>query len=319
MFRSNRLCIVVLVLMTALPALVHARTPGLTQAQAIQIAIRFSKAIRQPVTGTPDTVTYPAPPQFSGEQQPYWQPRWSIVFVGQAEFEVIDATGVISWYLNTAPMAQLVNNPPTRQPFTAAAAVRKATAALRAAGTIPELATSPSSSFARISPGSTEGDEWEVIWQRKDPTSKILYPNQQLSVYLQGETGAIKMFGLYCPSPSPHSVAFTVPRTQATVTAQSLLQSVGVQNPSLVTVQQRIVQPNTYWQPGGSWTPQFNVAGRAVWCCTFKDPNRVSYEVWVDAAAGTVVGGQRYSVRGRAHGAKISMQKPVAKHETDSH
>jgi hypothetical protein len=299
MARSNRSCIAVLVLMTALPALVRAQTPRLTKTQAIQIATKFSQAIRQPVTGTPDTVTYPAPPRFPGEQQPYWQTRWSIVFDGRAEFEVIDATGVIAWYANDATMAQLVKNPPTGQPLTAAAAVRIATAALHAAGAIPELATIPSSSFAQTTPGSKAGDEWDVIWQRKASTSGIIYPDQQLSVFLQGETGAIDIFGLYCPSPSPRSVAFKVSQTQATATAQSLLQSVGVQNPSVVSVQKRIVQPNTYWQPGGSWVPQPNVSGLAVWRCTFQAPNMVSYDVWVDAATGTVAGGQSYSMKAR--------------------
>lgn len=303
MFRSNRLCIAALILMTTLPALAYAQAPRLTQAKAIQIATRFSKAIGQSMTGAPNTVTYPAPQFYSGEQQPYWQPRWRIVFEGQAEFEVIDATGAIAYYSNDALQAQLVKNPPTRQPLAASVAVRIATAALHVAGAVPELATNPSSTLARITPGSTDGDEWQVVWQRRDPTSGIVYPNQQLSVFLQGETGAIEMFGLYCPSPSPHAVAFTIPRSQATATAQSLLQSIGVQNPSLVAVQRRIVQPNTFWQPGGSGTSQFNVAGLAVWWCTFKDLKQV-YDVWVDAAAGMVAGGEKYSIRPRAHESK---------------
>jgi hypothetical protein len=310
MFRLNWPCIAVLVLMTALPTIIHAQT--LTQAQAIQIAIQFSQAIGQRVTGTPDTVTYPAPSRNPGEQDPYWQPRWSIVFNGQAEFEVIDATGAIAWYDNTALTTQLVNNPPNGQPLTAATAVQIATAALKAAGAIPEMANTPSSSFTQITPGATAGDYWDVVWQRQDKISGILYPDQQLSVSLQGETGAIDMFGVYCPSPSPQSVAFTVTQAQAAATAQAQLQNVGVQNPALKSVQQRIVQPNTYWQPGGSWIPQSNVAGLAVWCCTFQDPNSVSYDVWVDAATGTVAGGQSYSMRDRAHVAKLAVKKTIA-------
>src|SRR5262249_26756043 len=130
MLRSTPWCIAVLVLMTALPALVHAQAPRLTQAQAIRIATRFSQAIGQRVTGTPDTVTDPAPLRYTGEQQPCWQPRWSIVFNGQAEFEVIDATGGIAWYSNDALLNQVANTPPKRKPLTAAAAVKIATAAL---------------------------------------------------------------------------------------------------------------------------------------------------------------------------------------------
>src|ERR1041385_4300416 len=175
MLRSNPWWVAVLILMTALPALVHAQTPRLTRAKAIRIAIRFSKAIGQPVTGPPGTVTYPTPPRYANDQQAYWQPCWSIVFPDQAEFEVIDATGAIAWYEDYTLTNKLANNPPTVKPLTAVAAVKKATSALKAAGVLPELASTPSVTFVQSTPDSKEWDRWDVIWRRKDPTSGILY------------------------------------------------------------------------------------------------------------------------------------------------
>src|SRR5581483_3830006 len=55
-----------------------------------------------PETRADATVEYPAQNKFPGQQDTYWQPRWKILIPDQAELEVVDGSGVITWYYNYA-------------------------------------------------------------------------------------------------------------------------------------------------------------------------------------------------------------------------
>jgi hypothetical protein len=161
-----------------------------------------------------------------------------------------------------------------------------------------------------------------VRWGRQ--FGALPYRRQQATLMLQAETGgvgAVQAFSLSFPAPPPSAGAGPVLSATAVSVAQSLLTSAGVSGLTSQSVTAQVVQPNTYWQTGGSATPAPNAAGQVAWNAVFTDANNVVYEVWVDTYAGTVIGGESYGIAGmRPHkavikAAKLLTAKPASKHK----
>lgn len=272
--------------------------PQLSQAQATQIAQSFCQAIGASVTGS-GTAIFPAPPRYANEQETYYLPRWRVLFADQAEVEIVDATSVISRYHNFVLSRQLLtDNQPAGTPLSQSDAIQKATTVLQAAGSINDLVSSPTANqYQTDSPATTAGNIWSVVWRRQ--FQGCPYRDQKVIVLLQAETGAVEGFNLAFPSPPPASATGNVTQEQATVTAQAQLQSVGVQNVTVQACELQVVQPNTFWQPGGSVAPQPNAPGVVAWDCSFVDADGKIYQVWVDSGSGALIGGEVISVAGK--------------------
>ncbi len=269
----------------------------LTQSQAIALAQAFCNAIGAPVTATP-TATWPAPNRTPSQQPYHWQPRWLVQFPGQAEVEVVDATSVISHYYNFALSQRLSTaNLPAGTPISASNAAQTATNALQASGQPSnELASSPTEQNSQMTnPPTQAGDIWTVVWTRQ--FGSVPYQQEQATVMLQAETGAVRALSLSFPAAPPYAGVGSVSSAQAAQTAQSLLTSKGLTGLTQQSVSSQIVQPTTYWQQNGNATPVPNEAGQVAWNCLYTDSNNTIYEVWVNANSGGIIGGGSYGIR----------------------
>lgn len=289
----------------------------LTSAQAIALAQAFCQAISAPVTATP-TATWPAPNRTPSQQAYHWQPRWLIQFPGQAEVEVVDATSVISHYYNLALSQQMLTaNQPAGTPVPESSARSTATTILVASKQpLVELASSPTDqNFQITDPPTQAGDLWMVTWARQ--YGNVPYRQEQATVMLQAETGAVQAFSLSFPAAPPSASVGLVTSSQAAATAQTLLTNAGVTGTTQQSVTQQVVQPNTYWQTGGTATPSPNAAGQVAWNCVYTDANSVIYEVWVSASSGGVIGGESYGIAGTRRGSAkhpLTPKRPGAEH-----
>ncbi|BDI27961.1 hypothetical protein CCAX7_000120 [Capsulimonas corticalis] len=313
---KNRYVFACLAGLSSMPLAAQAQSPTLTQAQAIQIASTFCQALGAPVTLANGTATFPAAPQCPGLQADHWQPRWSITFPGQASLEVVDATNQVNHYENVQYENQLNNGlEPSGSPIASGAALTDAQAVLTGAGGVTDIA-SPSSTLNASGTTKTDADTWLVIWNRQ--VNSIPYKDQQVTVTLQAETGIPILFDLEYPSAPPASTSATVTQSQALTTAGNQLTTAGITQTTLQSATLQVVQPNTYWQNGGSSVPSANAIGVVVWNCRYLATTGNTYEVWVDASSGAVDGGFPYIIAGSAkhpikaelvHGAKTSHKK----------
>ena len=269
----------------------------LTQAQAVSLAQTFCQAVGAPVTANA-TATWPAPNPYPGQPPYHWQARWHIQFATQAEVEVVDATGVISHYYNFALSRQLQStNAPAGTPISEASAVQAAASALQASGQSGELASSSTDqNFQITNPPTQAGDLWMVTWGRQ--YQGIPYRQQQATVMLQAETGALQAFSLSFPSPPPAAGPGSVTSSQAVQTAQTTLANAGYSNLTQQSVTLQVITPNSQWQTGAATVSP--TPGRIAWNCVFTNANNTVYEVWVDSySANSVDGGEVYGIAGK--------------------
>ena len=224
---------------------------------------------------------------------------------------------MIAHYYNFALSQQLMSlNNPAGSPITEANALQIAATTLAASGqSAAELTAAPTDqNFQLTDPPTQAGDLWMVRWGRQ--FGALPYRQQQATLMLQAETGAVQAFSLTFPAPPPTAGAGPLPSATAVSVAQSQLTSAGVSGLTSQSVTAQVVQPNTYWQTGGSATPAPNAAGQVAWNAVFTDANNVVYEVWVDTYAGTVLGGESYGIAGmRPHRPLpvYSLKHPAAK------
>jgi hypothetical protein len=286
-------------------------TPTMTQAQVLQVASTFCQAIGQPVTGTA-TATYPAPLRYAGMQATNYQSRWLVTYDSpsgeQAELEIVDATGAVSRYYNFALSQQdAANTAPAGTSLPQTTALQDAAADLQAAGLPIDAGTPTATNIQIMAPALSSGNLWQVIRPRQ--YQGVPYRNQQVSVMLQAETGAILGLSVAFPSPPPAVGAGPITQNQAEATAEALLTVANIPSLTLQSCQQLVVQPNTFWQQNGSVTPQPNVAGQVAWDCLYTDSNGNNDEVWVDTNSGNVIGGESY---GLAHGGRAKTGKALS-------
>lgn len=285
----------------------YGQTPTLTQAQAIQTAAAFCQAVGAPIADTSSaTAVFPAPPLNPSRPDTYYLPRWRVDFPACAQVEIVDATQMVSRYYNSALSAQALQaNAPAGTPLSQDTLTQKAQAVLQAAGPATETAGAPTINMWQMaSPATSAGDLCIATWPRQ--YQSIPYRDQKAIIILQAETGNVQAYNLAYPFPAPASYTQTVTQAQATQTASAQLASAGISGATLQTAEVMVVEPNTFWQPGGNGNPQPNATGQVAWDCKYQDASGALYEVWVDAASGSVIGGESAVLAGGGH-------KPSAK------
>ncbi len=280
----------------------------LTSDQVVKIASDFCQRINQPVT-VAGTAQYQAASESSDEPKHHWQDSWKVSFPNQAEVEVVDATGVISAYTNSAFFLRK-DNSPAGTALSQADAMQHANAALQAAGQIGEATFLQASLEQDHNPPLAASHQWQFLWRRT--FKNVPYRNQHASVLLQAETGEVIELVLMFPSSPPEIASVSVRRNDSDATVQTLIKQTGITNAVLQDVQTEVVQPNTFWQPNGSVVPQPGAARTAL--AYRLQAADTTYEVWVDAQTGKVIGGEASGLLGRLGKA----QQPVAQEPTTS-
>ncbi|MDQ2801019.1 MAG: hypothetical protein M3Y13_15410, partial [Armatimonadota bacterium] len=270
----------------------------LTATQAIARAKDFCQKIGHPVT-VDGTAQFPVPKGLYAAKV-HWQERWQVIFpekTGQVEVDVVDATGVISEYDKEGLFH---DNSPAGADISEADAIQIAAAALKATGHSEEL------KFDFI---SRQQSEYLVSWKRMG--HGIAYRDEHATVGLNPETGEVSGLSLVFPSPPSTKTVGSVTRAQADAIAQNLLATEGLQDAVLDIVETKMVQPNTFWQAGGSVDPLPGEA-QAVWAYRFQGAGTRFYEVWVDTQTGAIVGGETI-------GRKGGYRKPASRVKPSAH
>ena len=268
-----------------------------TSAQVIQAAENFCTAIGQPVTATP-TAIFPAPIFDTYGPEPYWLPRWHVVFPGQAELDVVDGTLLTSWYENYSMLSMTT---PAGTAEAQSAAVQTATAAIAASGQSTSELDTPTTLEMQSNYPPTEGEHYlQVDFPRE--YQGIDYLDQFALIDIQAETGQVYMFSLHFTASAPTADTQTVTAADAVATANARLAAWGLSGASCSAVLS-VVEPNTFYQTGGSDIPTPGPS-HVVWNCTYSYSDATGYAhealVWVDGQSGSVIGGDDQSVAGGA-------------------
>lgn len=262
----------------------------LTSAQAIQIAQVFCNTNNNPIS-VPGNAQYSVP----DADDAYWQPRWTVTFNDQATVEVVDATGVVASYTNTAYTNYLIrmHGQLAGSLGSQATALQTAASALRATASIDQTGL-PTAYMSRDNDGSHAGDSlWNVLYNRQ--SQSIPYKDDSVVILIDAATNQLVSLGLTyrCVPPDNGGSAAVVTQSQALATVQTDMIKLGVQPTSAMNAVLEVVLPNTYWQDGNySFIPG---QGKVAWVVSFSvgDPSAGgSYGVWVDVATGNVIGGE---------------------------
>jgi hypothetical protein len=296
-----------------LPAAPAAGTTRLTQAQAVAAAAAFCRTVGAPVT-VPGRAEYPAPNEFPNEAEHHWQKRWRVVFPKQATVEIVDATGTIAQYKNTAFDEYSIGQR-DRVLGTAISeeeAVRCAESAMRDTGQVRELSTPTAIYGEPVKPAVFGTRLWTVRWTRQ--FRGIPYRDDTATILLDADTGTVERVFLSFPSSPAIDATVVTSDNQAVSIAHGILASAGLSDAVLKTVQRRILSGNTFWQPGGSEAIRVPGPARSVWVCSFGTHDigeNHSYEVWVDTETGVVIGGNTFAYSVNSHPA-INTEAPLS-------
>ena len=228
--------------------------------------------------------------------------RWQVTIpdtVHPKFFEVSDSTGQIVHYIQDDNSN---NHQPLGTPISKAQAIAQATSALINVGAFKtnELTLKE----AILMQGSANSQEWFVSWTRM--LGQIPYREQDANVGVDAQTGEVTGFSINFHTPPPTSTAFSISQSQAVTIATQAFAAAGVQFADAPTVKAEVVQPNGYWQPGVGEASRQPIA-RVAWICHFAN-GRQSFEAWVDAETGDVIGGQYVGRRG---GRKTAIKQPT--------
>jgi hypothetical protein len=115
--------------------------------------------------------------------------------------------------------------------------------------------------------------DWWLWWKRKSPQGVLYQRDQGASVFLRAETGEVLNMSIAITTPAPSRISFVLGREQAAAVAAAQVARLGVPPDLLLDVNPEIVQPNTFWKPGGSGEERLPYAW-AAWTCVFLDEDR---------------------------------------------
>ena len=290
-------------------------SPKLTQAQVNQTVAKFLQQIGQPMKGTA-FVSLAAPSSLSNPNSivalqglpamttPI-QLRWQVTIpdaIYPKFFEVSDSTGQIVHYIRDDNSN---DHQPLGTPISKTQAIAHATSVLTNTGAFKtnELAFKE----AILMQGSVNSQEWFVSWKRV--FGKVDYREQGANVSVDAQTGEITGCSSNFHTPPPASAGFNISQDQAIAVAAQAFAAAGRQFADPPTVKAEVVQLNGYWQPSVGEAVRQPIA-RVAWVCHFVN-GRQSYEAWVDAETGQVIGGQYVGPRGRV---RPNSPKQSAKH-----
>ena len=275
----------------------------LTPAQAVQIAQAYCNSNNNPIS-VPGNAQYSVP----DADDAYWQPRWIVTFNNQATVEVVDATGVVASYTDHAYTTYLmsVRKQPAGPLISQAMALQTAAVALQATSST-EQSGPPTVYLSQDNEGMGAADStWNVLYNRQ--FQGIPYKDDFVVITIDAGTNHLTGLSLtYRGVPPDNSgSAMVITQSQAEAIAQAQVNQAGIQAATLqsAATAMEVVSPNTYWLDGGyNFTPG---QGKVAWVVNFSigDPSAsASYAVWVDAATGSVIGGE-YSGEERGRHAK---------------
>jgi len=237
-----------------------------TAAAVIQAATAFCQAIGQPVTAATATTTFPRPMIGPDGEESYYLPRWSVVFPGQAEVDVVDGSTTICWYKNDT-IGSLTGPAGTAE--SSSSALQTFNTALTASGVDQsELGQSTANEVQGDYPPSELEHYWNITAQRQ--YQGIPYLDQEVMAFVQAETGQLYIYSVKYFTPAPTSNVQTVTSDQAQSSALSILNSIGVQTVNFDSATLMVVQPNTLFQINGSEAPSL-LGSLVVWNCIFDD------------------------------------------------
>src|SRR5262249_19701101 len=152
------------------------------------------------------------------------------------------------------------------------------------------------------------------------------FDDQAVSVVMDPLKGRLYSYSSALSAPHPSILRIDIPREQAIATARQLLVSKSWTVNKEPAAALRIVMPNDFWQSYFSrpqndmpWYPKRKPLSRLAWVvrATVEGVTRVptSWDVWVDAISGRVIGGEdRGAIRGdwpKAALASLSLVKQL--------
>lgn len=290
--RNNLAVFALLCLFSVSPAAAGvATTEGthLTDSQAVQIASDFCQSVGLTVT-VPGTAKYPVPEGIH-IANPFWQSRWLVVFPGQAEVEVTDIGGRVTYFSNESFAHEVFEKrqTPAGNLISQAEAIRRADAALHTAGSMEEMSFSQASLDQLNGSGKFGSSTWFIVWKRV--AGGMAYHNQHASVSVDAATGEITGLAIVFPSPPTASSFTPMSRSQmAATTAVERLKQFGIIGTTLQSAKTEIVQPNDLWHGQNEATAMLNTSRPALVCRFVKDG--ATYNLWVDTDTNEVIGGE---------------------------
>jgi len=254
----------------------------------IQIARAFCQAIGQPVT-TSGTAVFPRPMIGPDGEESYSAPRWSVVFPGQAEVDVVDGSGMVSWYKNDKIDTL---DEPAGTAESSSLALLKFDTVIAASGADPLSIGQPSATETQGDfPPSEMEHYWNVVAQRQ--YQGIPFEDQRIMAYVQAETGQLYIYSFMYSTPAPTSNVQTITSSQAQNLATTVLSNVGLQTINFDSASLAVVQPNDLFGP----ISPAPLRAVVVWNCVFDDSTPTEdatglYNVWISADDGSVQGGE---------------------------
>jgi hypothetical protein len=261
---------------------------ALSEARASDVAAGYCAAIGVAVDG-------PAIAKYHETSGGYYGPTWVVTFVGTpgVETEVADDRACVVGFSDDR-VVRALGERASGDACDEAQAVSYATAAVRATGLLAELVFDCSRELHHGPQAAVHN--WVVSWHRtwKD----IPYKRDSANAILQAETGALIVVGVGFLSPAADTGSVVVSAEDAARTALAQIGGpvpVGAYPAALVT---QVVRPNTFHMPGGSMKP-LPGPSRVAWVGQFQAGDQ-TYEVYVDAETGKVIGGDRWGPRGGA-------------------
>jgi len=284
---------IVVLLLLAFAISVGRADPVMTQAQASQIAANFCRQMGLTVTASP-TAVFPVPTR-EYISVTHWQPAWQVIFPGQAEVHIVDATGIISSYgtLSQQDLDEAYIDYPDGTTISSDDAIRFATAALSSTGQQGELVFDYADRNTVHDNGNSSDHTWCVRWKRQ--IQGVPYREDFAHVQLTANTGRVLDVDINFYSIPPASMAINVTRAQAdsvinTFANNAPLHTASIRSAILNQVRLEIVPASSYWQTGQN---NMDPGGQGVLAYVYEliDGDQ-GYDVFVDCATGNIIGGE---------------------------
>ena len=258
----------------------------MTSDKAIQIAQDFCRKIGKPVT-VPGTATFP----LTGfENEYYWLPEWKVRFGGQADVDVVDATGIIALYAD-GQYSKIHDTTPTGEILSPEEAKQRALALIQATGEQENFGnlTVAVGSFTRH---PTAHDQYYVV-DTDRMFHGIPYLHEGPTALLSAQTGEAVNVELHLSSPPMTQGAAALSQGQALgVTQAHMVYDQGFRgNAVLHDATLKVVTVPTGPDTGQGPQPQ---VGRVAWVVRYTGDTWED-DTWVDAQTGRVVGGESAS------------------------
>lgn len=225
----------------------------------------------------------------------YWRDRLAFATADDGRVEIDATTGAISYFYDQGLTRRALGaKRPAGTPISREAALVRARMALRAAGGLAEVGDPVAVLHQLDEPPSAAGQTWTIVWRRT--LHGVPYRNQQATVILLAETGQVIGVSLAYATPPAERTTFLVTKRRAIEVAAATIIRHGTEGAEPSRVFKELVLPNRRWvddtlRPVGAQTD----APVPAWHVELRAGDQI-HEVWVDAADGSVLGGESSSI-----------------------